>query len=529
MSGPRSRAPRYRRRIFVLGMLAALILFSVGFPIFNNRIESDLERRVPAELAEAGFAGITASFSGQDGTLRCAQPLADPEAATEAAYEVWGVRTVTLDRLCRVNRAPTIAAGDDDASTTAESSATDTGGAAETTMIAGQGFATIAEAVLSEPELAFLVSLLDEVGSMAALGDPSAAPVTLFAPTDAAFDALPPDVTAELRSDPDLLARVLGHHVTAGSLRSAELVTGPLTMMDGTAAQIEAGSDAITIDGATVIGADFVTGNGIVHVVDQVVLPDGFAIGPGAPAASVAATLDAGRFTLTGVVASEVERATLVDTATVAAGGGDGVVVDQLTVDPDIGLSADQAADLAVLMSPMPGNLVSGAAGFDGSALYLTGVAISDESGTAIAAIATAVGVDADITSRPDATADDAAELEQQLNAFVADNPVRFEPNSAVLTADGVGVVDQLATLALQFAGVAITVEGHTDTDGDAAGNLTLSQLRAEAVREALVERGLDVAAVTAEGFGEQQPVVVAGVEDKLASRRVEFRIQTTS
>ncbi len=512
----------------MLGMLAALILFSVGFPIFNNRIESDLEQRVPAELAEAGFTGITASFSGQDGTLRCDQPLADPEAATEAAYEVWGVRTIALDRLCRVNRAPTIAAGDDDTSATAETSATETGALADTTTIAGQGFATIAEAVLSEPQLAFLGSLLDEVGSMDALDDPSASPVTLFAPTDAAFDALPPDVTAELRSDPDLLARVLGHHVTAGSLRSAELASGPLTMMDGTAAQIEVGSsDAIAIDGATVIGADFVTGNGIVHVVDRVVLPDDVAIGPGEPAAPVAATFDAGRFTLTGVVASEVERAALVDTATVAAGGA-GAVVDQLTVDPDTGLSADLTADLAVLMSPMPGSLVSGAAGFDGTGLYLTGVAISEETGTAIAAIATAVGVDAEIEARPDATAADAAELEQELNAFVVDNPIRFEPNSAVLTADGVSVVDQLATLALQFAGVAITVEGHTDTDGDAAANLTLSQLRADAVREALVERGLDAAAVTAEGFGEQQPVVVAGVEDKLASRRVEFRIQTT-
>jgi OOP family OmpA-OmpF porin len=176
----------------------------------------------------------------------------------------------------------------------------------------------------------------------------------------------------------------------------------------------------------------------------------------------------------------------------------------------------------------MPGNLVSGTAGFDGTALYLDGVAISDETGSAIGAIAAAVGVDADITARPDATADDAAALEQELNAFVTDNPIRFEQSSAVLTDEGIAVVDQLATLALRFDGVAITVEGHTDTDGDATANLTLSQARADAVRDALVERGLDAAAVTAEGFGEQQPVVVDGVEDKLASRRVEFRIQTT-
>ncbi len=512
----------------MIGMLAGLVLFSVGFPIFNNRIEADLERRVPAELAEAGFTGITASFSGQDGTLRCAQPLSDPEAATEAAFDVWGVRTITLDRLCRVNRAPTISNGDGDTGTAADGSTTEPDGTPQTTQIAGQASATIAEAVLSEPDLAFLASLLGDAGSMDALDDPDAAPVTLFAPTDDAFDALPPDVTAELRSDPDLLARVLGHHVVAGLLRSTDLATGPLTMMDGTSAQVEVGATRVAIDGATVIAADVVTGNGIVHVIDSVLLPADVAIGADDPvAAPVTATLEGGRFTLTGVVASEVERVTLIDTATIAA--GDGAVVDQLTVDPDTGLSADLTADLAVLMSPMPGSLVSGAAGFDGTALYLGGVAISDESGTAITAIADAVGVEANIEARPDATASDAADLELQLNAFVADNPIRFEPNSAVLTAEGVAVLDQLATLALQFTGVAITVEGHTDTDGEAAGNLTLSQLRADAVRTALVERGLDAAAITAEGFGEQQPVVIAGVEDKLASRRVEFRIQTAS
>jgi outer membrane protein OmpA-like peptidoglycan-associated protein/uncharacterized surface protein with fasciclin (FAS1) repeats len=528
MSGTRQNAPRYRRRILTLGLLAALVLFSVGFPIVNNRIEADLERRVPAELAEAGFTGVTASFSGQDGTLRCAQPLADPEAATEAAYDVWGVRTITLDRRCRVNRAPTIANGDD-TGTSGEASATESGVAAETTLIAGQEFATIVEAVMSEPSLAFLASLLDDAGWMATLADPGAPPVTLFAPTDAAFDGLPPDVTAELRSDPALLARVLGHHVVGGARRSTDLTPGVLDMMDGGSVLVAVGSTEISIDDATLATPDLVTGNGIVHVIDRVLLPVGFDIGAGAPAASVAATLSGGRFVLTGVVASEVERATLVDTATIAA-DADGVigVVDELSVDPNTGLKADVAGDLAVLMSPMPGSLVSGVAGFDGTTLYLTGVAISGEAATAITAIASAVGVEADIEARPEATEGDAARLEEQLNEFVDANPIRFEPNSAVLTADASDVLDQLATFALEFAGVEITVEGHTDTDGNAAANLTLSQLRADAVRLALASRGLDADAITAQGFGEQRPVLSAGIEDKDASRRVEFRIEAT-
>ena len=72
---------------------------------------------------------------------------------------------------------------------------------------------------------------------------------------------------------------------------------------------------------------------------------------------------------------------------------------------------------------------------------------------------------------------------------------------------------------------MAITVAGHTDSDGDADENLVLSQLRAAAVRQALVDRGVEAEAVTAEGFGSTRPVLVDGVEDKAASRRVEFQV----
>src|SRR5215212_2531939 len=101
---PRSTLSRYRRRIIATGLIATRALYSIGAPIFNNRIEDDLERRVPEELADAGFDGVIAEFSGQDGTLHCRAALSDPEAAGELAYDVWGVRAITVDRSCRVNR-----------------------------------------------------------------------------------------------------------------------------------------------------------------------------------------------------------------------------------------------------------------------------------------------------------------------------------------------------------------------------------------------------------------------------------------
>lgn len=530
MPRPRPTAPRYRRRIFLVGMSAALVLFCIGFPIYNNRIEADLERRVPAELADAGFPGVTASFSGQDGTLRCAEPLTDPEAATEVAYDVWGVRKITLDRLCRVNRAPVVSESSvDDSATAVDSSvAGSTTDAIASTTAGSQQFSTLADAVASEPDLSFLGVLLQESGLTDQLADPTADPVTIFAPTDAAFDALPADVSAQLRSDRDLLMRVLARHVVDGELPAADLTSGPLTTMDGSTIFVAVGGSSIIIDGgATVTRPDVATGNGIIHVIDRVLLPEELEMPAEADAAEVAAVLDTGSFALTGVVASEVERATLLDAAVAAVGAPN--VADRLTVDPDTGLGATNAANLAALLTAMPANLVSGVSGFDGTALYVEGIYLSDATRDAITAAAGAVGATATLEARPDATDADAADLEAQLNEFVAANPVQFQPGAATLTADAEVVLDQLAAQALAFGGVSITIEGHTDSDGEAAANLSLSQRRAEVVLDALVARGLDATSLTAEGFGETQPVLAGGVEDKDASRRVEFRIEASA
>ena len=72
-------------------------------------------------------------------------------------------------------------------------------------------------------------------------------------------------------------------------------------------------------------------------------------------------------------------------------------------------------------------------------------------------------------------------------------------------------------------------MQGHTDSDGDAFDNQVLSEARAFAVQEALVERGLSRGAVRYDGFGSTQPVLVDGEEDKVASRRVEFAVEATS
>ena len=73
-------------------------------------------------------------------------------------------------------------------------------------------------------------------------------------------------------------------------------------------------------------------------------------------------------------------------------------------------------------------------------------------------------------------------------------------------------------------AAVKLEVGGHTDSDGDAARNQSLSQVRAEAVRKVLVDQGIDGARLTAKGYGSTKPIAKNdSPEGKANNRRVEF------
>ncbi len=517
MSRRRLSAPRYRRRILGVGLVLAGAAYSVGAPIYVNRIEVDLDRRVAGALADAGVVGATVSFDGQDGELRCTQPVDDYEAAVAVAEGVHGVRTIEpaladparpslgSGRNCKVNLAPLVEPEPSITAAPAETDATTTDGtvtvqtSAEATEPPGVDFSTIAEAVTADPQLSYLKLLLDQSGRMAALADPAAPAMTLLAPTDAAFEALPADLLAQLSTEPGLLDRVIDAHLTEGRLA------------DGAA-----GSASAAV----------VTGNGDVRVIGEVLIPDGVEISA-RDAAPITAALDAGSVTLTGTVASEAERTKLVNAARIGAGSPE-AVIDQLVVDPSVGIDPGTGDSLARLVAFLPVHLVSGEVGFASGAISLTGTYLADADGDAMRAAAAAEGVDAQLEQLPPATIDQAAQLEDELNQFVAANPIRFESGSSVLADESAAVLDELAARLAEVPGVTVSVEGHTDSEGDPGRNLTLSQQRADAVRAGLIERGLDQSLVTATGFGITQPVLVDGVEDKDASRRVEFRIATT-
>jgi len=102
-------------------------------------------------------------------------------------------------------------------------------------------------------------------------------PFTVFAPTDAAFAALPSGAldTLLLPQNRDLLVKVLYNHVGYGSFTSNQLSTGDFETFDGTVA-VGVEPTGVTVSGANVVQADVAATNGVIHAVDQVLLPVGF-------------------------------------------------------------------------------------------------------------------------------------------------------------------------------------------------------------------------------------------------------------
>ena len=103
----------------------------------------------------------------------------------------------------------------------------------------------------------------------------SEGPFTVFAPTDEAFAALPEGTldTLLLPENQEILTQILTYHVLAGEVPSSDVSTGAVETVAGEDVEIVADESGVTIGGATVIMPDVEASNGVIHVVDTVLLP----------------------------------------------------------------------------------------------------------------------------------------------------------------------------------------------------------------------------------------------------------------
>lgn len=89
-----------RQRLVVIAAIALVVVFTGGAIWAVSTVQDDLTDKVAARLADNGVSGVAVRFSGLDGILRCATPLADPVAVQRTASGIKGVRDIVLDPEC---------------------------------------------------------------------------------------------------------------------------------------------------------------------------------------------------------------------------------------------------------------------------------------------------------------------------------------------------------------------------------------------------------------------------------------------
>ena len=211
----------------------------------------------------------------------------------------------------------------------------------------------------------------------------------------------------------------------------------------------------------------------------------------------VTATVNGAQISLTGTVP---DKSVLV--------GALGTVEDHLTVDASTGDTG--LADVTKVIKALGKDAENVTVTLAGGKISVTGSVTSQATKDAVDAAAT---VDDRLTVVPS--------VQTQLGTLPN---VAFENNSAQLTAAGQAAVAQVAGILKAHPTVHVSIEGHTDSNGTAASNLTLSQARAQTVLQTLVSEGIDPGRLTATGFGATRPKVPdTSPANQAINRRVEF------
>ena len=120
----------------------------------------------------------------------------------------------------------------------------------------------------ADPEFSILIEVANAAGYGADFTQPL--PVTLFAPTNAAFEALDDDRLAELRTDPEAADALVRDLALEDAIPSDELTSDTVTTIGGSTVEIEVDADTITFAGAPVVRPDIMASNGIAHGIETV-------------------------------------------------------------------------------------------------------------------------------------------------------------------------------------------------------------------------------------------------------------------
>ena len=103
----------------------------------------------------------------------------------------------------------------------------------------------------------------------------SEGPFTVFAPTNDAFAALPAGLVDKLLlpENKDLLVKILTYHVVSGKVMSTDVAAGEVPSVEGQAITVTTEDEGVQVNGANVVAVDIEASNGVIHVIDAVILP----------------------------------------------------------------------------------------------------------------------------------------------------------------------------------------------------------------------------------------------------------------
>ena len=150
--------------------------------------------------------------------------------------------------------------------------------AASGSMATGTGASAAAGDIVAgasaNPTTSTLVTALDAAGLVSALQAPG--PFTVFAPTDEAFAALPAGMLDKLvqPQNKEALTKILTYHVVNGEVMAADVKDGSVPTLEGQTVTLST-ANGVTVNGAKVTTADVDASNGVIHLIDTVLLPPG--------------------------------------------------------------------------------------------------------------------------------------------------------------------------------------------------------------------------------------------------------------
>jgi uncharacterized surface protein with fasciclin (FAS1) repeats len=148
-------------------------------------------------------------------------------------------------------------------------------------LIAGTAFAVassvsyaadIVDTAVSAGQFTTLVKAVQEAGLVDTLKGKG--PFTVFAPTDAAFAKLPAGTLNALLEDKQKLTQILTYHVVPGKVTASQVKTGPVKTVQGQSLRVRAEGGSVMVDNARVTATDIMASNGVIHVIDTVVIPN---------------------------------------------------------------------------------------------------------------------------------------------------------------------------------------------------------------------------------------------------------------